>query len=53
MKNYCVMEVKTGVILVKGSYEYCKKFVFENCKYNNNYDSWEDADHELVTIISD
>lgn len=48
--SYCVMEVKTGVVLVQGSYEYCKKWIFENCKHNEKYDIWKDADHEEVTI---
>lgn len=48
--NYCVMEVKTGVVLVKGSYEYCKNWIFGNCKYIKKYDTWKDADHEVVTL---
>lgn len=48
--TYCVMEVKTGVVLVKGSYEYCKNWIFKNCKYIKTYDTWKDADHEVVTI---
>jgi len=48
--TYSVMEVKTGVVLVQGSYDYCKNWVFENCKHNEKYDIWKDADHEEVTI---
>ena len=48
--KYAVMEVKTGVVLVEGSYENCKKWIFENCKYIKKYDTWKDVDHEEVTI---
>lgn len=51
--KYKVAEVKTGVVLVKGSYEYCKNWVFKNCNYNIKSDFWEDADHEGVTITID
>lgn len=49
---FAVKEVKTGVILVKGSYEYCKKWIFNNCKYIKKYDCWTDADHEEVTLMA-
>lgn len=49
-ETYGVMEVKTGVVLVKGSYEYCKNWIFNNCKYIKKYDTYKDADHEFVTI---
>lgn len=45
-----VVEVKTGVVLVSGSYEYCKKWIFENCNHNEKYDIWKDADHEPITL---
>lgn len=48
--TYCVMETKTGVILVEGSYQFCKQWVSEHCKYIDKYDFWKDADHEIVTI---
>ena len=48
--KYAVMETKTGAILIEGSYEYCKKWVFDNCKYNKKYNIWKDVDHEEVTI---
>lgn len=51
-ENYCVMEVKTGVILVPGSYEYCKNWIFSNCKYIKKYDCWKDSDHEVVTLTT-
>lgn len=50
-KCYCVMEVKTGVVLVKGSYDYCKNWIFANCRYIK-YDRWVDVDHEEVTITN-
>ena len=52
MKNYIVMEVKTGVVLVQGSYDYCKNWVFKNCTHNEKRDIWADADREEITITS-
>ena len=51
-EKYCVMEVKTGVILVKGSYDYCTNWIFTNCKYVKKHDCWKDADHEEVTLTN-
>jgi len=48
--KYCVMETKTGVVLIEGSYEYCKQWISQNCKYIEKYGIWKDADHEEVTI---
>ena len=48
--THCVMEVKTGAVLVRGSYDYCKNWIFNHCKYNKKQDVWKDADHEPVTI---
>ena len=50
-ERYAVMETKTGVILVEGSYRFCRKWVFENCKYLKKYDINKDIDHEEVTIV--
>lgn len=49
-ESYGVMEVKTGVVLVVGSYKYCKEWILKNCKYNEKYDTYADADHKFVTI---
>ena len=48
--TYSVMEVKTGCVLLQGSYDYCQKWIFENCKHNEKYDIWKDAANEEVTI---
>lgn len=48
--SYGVMEVKTGVVLVEGTYEYCEKWIRKNCHYNKKYGFWKDADHEQVSI---
>ena len=48
--EYGVIEVKTGVILIVGSYGYCEKWISENCKYNEKYGIWKDVDNEPVTI---
>ena len=48
--EYCVIEVKTDVVLVLGTYEYCKKWISENCKHNEKYGFWKDVDNDPVTI---
>ena len=48
--EYCVIEVKTSVVLTIGSHGYCQKWISENCKYNEKYDFWKDIDNEPVTI---
>lgn len=50
--TYGVMELKTRVVLVKGSYEYCKEWIFANCKHDKTFDFWRDADHEVVSITT-
>ena len=49
--NYAVMETKTGVILIEGTYEFCANWMIYNCKHNKKYGIWKDVDHKQVEII--
>lgn len=47
---YCVKEIYTKVILVKGSLEFCKKWIKHNCKIDED-GLYRDCDNEIVIII--
>lgn len=50
MEKYVVKESRTGVILVSGTYEFCKNWVLNNCKYDKKTGSYIDLNREIITI---